>query len=158
MEDNREIKDIIKACKMKLLFTQTRYLNETYNKKNLLLIEDFYLVDKKWLDDYKKENNYDKIVEELKNPQEYNDYSDVKDKLLEESGIDNNDLLTTIGEENITGNFFSTKKQKFEKYEKKVPKNMEIVSKNFIHDCFGFSLEKKLDKQTEYLGDQTILI
>ena len=35
---------------------------------------------------------------------------------------------------------------------------MEIVSKNFIHDCFGFSLEKKLDKHTVYLGDQTILI
>ena len=142
MEDNQEIKDIIKTCKMKLLFTQTRYLNETYNKKNLLLIEDFYLVDKKWLDDYKKGNNYDKIVEELKNPQEYNDYSDVKDKLLEESGIVNNDLLTTIGEENITGNFFLQKNKNLKNMKKKYQKIWKLLVRILFTIVLAFLWKK----------------
>ena len=89
MEDNQEIKDKIKTFKMKLLFTQTRELYKEFQKKdNFRNFNSCYIVDKKWLDDYKKKNGYDKIVEELKDTQGYNNYSDVKEKLLEELNLD----------------------------------------------------------------------
>ena len=158
MEDNQEIKNIIKTCKMKLLFTQTRRLNKAYN--NNIIIEypnQFYFVDKKWLDDYKKKNNYDEIVKKLINNQGNYYYSVVKDKLLEELALDKNDLLTTIEEENLTDSF-SIKKQNLEKYKLKVPKNVEIVCSDFVHDCFGFSFKENLKEMTVCLGAQTILI
>ena len=78
MEDSQEIEDNIKTYKMTLLFTQTRYLHEIYNEDMILTPDDYYLADKKWLDNYKKKNNYDKIVKKLKNTLEYNNYEAVK--------------------------------------------------------------------------------
>ena len=89
MEDSQNIKDKIKTCQMKLLFTQTTELYEEFQKEDLFRNHNlYYIVDKRWLDDYKKKNGYDKIVEELKDTQGYNNYSDVKEKLLEELNLD----------------------------------------------------------------------
>ena len=74
MEDIQEIKDNLKTYKMTLLFTQTRHLHEIYNEEMTLSPETYYLVDKKWLDNYQKKNIYDKIVKKLKNTLEYNNY------------------------------------------------------------------------------------
>ena len=55
MEDSQELIDKIKTCKMKLLFTQTKESKERYNKKNVVCYYYSYaIVNKKWLDDYKK--------------------------------------------------------------------------------------------------------
>ena len=79
---------------MKLLYTQTRELHERYKQKNLKMFSNYYvLVDKNWLDDYKQNNDYDEIVEELESTEGYNDYLTVKKNLLEELDINENDLL-----------------------------------------------------------------
>jgi len=55
MEDSQELNDKIKKCKMKLLFTQTRESKEHYNRKEIVCYHKSYaIVNKKWLDDYKK--------------------------------------------------------------------------------------------------------
>ena len=55
MEDSQELNDKIKKCKMKLLFTQTRESKERYNRKEIVCYHQSYaIVNKKWLDDYKK--------------------------------------------------------------------------------------------------------
>ena len=124
MEDNQEIKDKIKTFKMKLLFTQTRELYKEFQKKdNFRNFNSCYIVDKKWLDDYKKKNNYDKIVEELKDTQGYNNYSDVKEKLLEELNLDEK-VIKKIGQENISENSFYIEKQNLKYHELKVPKSI----------------------------------
>ena len=66
---------------------------------------DYYLVDKKWLDDYKKKNGYDEIVEELENAKGYNDYSTVKKNLLEELDLNEIDLAS-IGTHYVIENSF----------------------------------------------------
>ena len=157
MEDSQEIKDNLKTYKMTLLFTQTRHLHEIYNEEMTLSPETYYLVDKKWLDDYKKKNNYDKIVKKLKNNLGYNNYLAVKEKLLEELEIDNNDL-TTIDSGNLIENFFSSEKQVLEKYQLKVPKNIELVLESFIKDCLNNSFQLGFVKTKVYIGNQTILI
>ena len=107
MEDSQNIRDKIKTCQMKLLFTQTRWLHETYKEKKTFYT-DYYLVDKKWLDDYKKKNGYDEIVEELENAKGYNDYSTVKKNLLEELDLNEIDLAS-IGTEYVIENLFPLK-------------------------------------------------
>ena len=55
MEVSQELNDKIKTCKMKLLFTQMKESKERYNKKNVVCYHYSYaIVNKKWLDDYKK--------------------------------------------------------------------------------------------------------
>ena len=156
MEDSQNIRDKIKTCQMKLLFTQTRWLHETYKEKKTFYT-DYYLVDKKWLDDYKKKNGYDEIVEELENAKGYNDYSTVKKNLLEELDLNEIDLAS-IGTEYVIENSFSIETQNLKKYKLDLPKNVELVRSEFIHDCFGAPLEKDLHKRGVFLGEQTILI
>ena len=178
MKDNQDIKDKIKLCKMKLLYNQTRILHEEFNKKdnfgnNILL----YIVDKRWLDDSKKKNGYDKIVTELKDTEGNNDkttiklkdtggfsdnYKAVKEKLLKEINIDEN-VLKTKGAEDLIENSYYINKQEEKKYNLKVPKNIELVYYTFILDYFGDSYEKNskqpfLKFYGGYLGDQTIIM
>ena len=129
MEDSQNIKDKIKTCQMKLLFTQTRWLHETYKEKKTFYT-DYYLVDKKWLDDYKKKNGYDEIVEELENAKGYNDYSTVKKNLLEELDLNEIDLAS-IGTEYVIENSFSMETQNLKKYKLDLPKNVELVRSEF---------------------------
>lgn len=94
MEDAQEIIENLKKYKMTLLFTQTRYLHEKYNNDMELSPETYYLVDKKWLDDYKQRNEYNKIVQKLKNSPGYNNYHNEKAKIQKELNIDQSNLTT----------------------------------------------------------------
>ena len=97
MEDNQAINDNAKKYKMTLLFTQTKYLYDLYNKNMELSPELYFLVDKKWLDDYKQRNEYNKIVQKLINSPGYNNYHMDKIKIKNEFGVDKNkDDFTTI--------------------------------------------------------------
>ena len=82
MENSEEIKEKANIYKMTLLFTQTRFLHETYNANMVLSPFTFYLVDKKWLDNYKEKNNYEKIAQKLKESTGYNDYFSIKENLM----------------------------------------------------------------------------
>ena len=123
MEDSQEIKRNAETYKMTLLFTQTRLLHKSYNQEKILSPFTYYLVDKDWLDNYKKKNNYDKIVKKLKDSPGYDDYFAVRDKLLKDLDIDKNNL-TSIEVENVIEYFFLSKKQNLEKYQLNVPKNI----------------------------------
>ena len=82
-----------------------------------------------------------------------------KKTILENLDIYDNDLITK-GKENFEENSESLciKKQKLDKYELEVPKNIELVSHNFIHDCFGDPLDDILREQSILLGCQNIFI
>ena len=157
MENSEEIKEKANIYKMTLLFTQTRFLHETYNANMVLSPFTFYLVDKKWLDNYKQKNNYEKIAQKLKESTGYNDYFSIKEKLLKEFNEDKN-ILITKDVENITDNFISHEKQILEKYQLNVPKNIELVSEHFIIDCLNNSTQLGFTKAEVFMGNETILI
>ena len=158
MEDSQEIKRNAETYKMTLLFTQTRLLHKSYNQEKILSPFTYYLVDKDWLDNYKKKNNYDKIVKKLKDSPGYDDYFAVRDKLLKDLDIDKNNL-TSIEVENVIEYFFLSKKQNLEKYQLNVPKNIELVLMDCIDDCCLNNSEQLGFTQTEvFVGSQSIMI
>ena len=156
MENSEEIKEKANIYKMTLLFTPTRFLHETYNANMVLSPFTLYLVDKKWLDNYKEKNNYEKIAQKLKESTGYNDYFSIKEKLLKEFNEDKN-ILITKDVENITDNFISHEKQILEKYQLNVPKNIELVSEHFIIDCLNNSTQLGFTKAEVFMGNETIL-
>ena len=105
MEDNHIIDENLKNYKMTLLYTQTKELHEKFNKKMELSPSYYYLVDKKWLNDYQKRFQYETIIQKLKNENKYNNYENIKAELSEKYKINENDL-PTIDVENIISNFF----------------------------------------------------
>jgi hypothetical protein len=57
-----------KKLEMSLLYNQSIEIIKLYHqeiKKNILNILKYYIVPKKWLDNYKSKNNYDSIKEEI---------------------------------------------------------------------------------------------
>ena len=159
MEDNQAINDNAKKYKMTLLFTQTKYLYDLYNKNMELSPEIYFLVDKKWLDDYKQRNEYNKIVQKLINSPGYNNYHMDKIKIKNEFGVDKNkDDFTTIDVGDQIKNFFALAKKNLEDYQINVPKNFELVLSNFFSDCLNNSSQLGFPKTDVYLGNQTILI
>ena len=82
-----------------------------------------------------------------------------KDKILKNLVINDNDLVIK-GKQNFDENSesFEIKKQILDEYELEVPKNIELVSHNFIQDCLGDPFEDILSKQSIWLGSQNIFI
>ena len=157
MEDSQEIEENAKIYKMTLLYTQTKYLYAKYNKEMTLSPEMYYLVDKKWLDDYKQKYNYNKIVEKLKDMPGYDDYFQVRYQVGNNYKIDKNQL-TTIDVANLIENFLNSEKEVFEEYDLNVPKNIELVLQQFFKDCLNNSPQIGFTKTEVYIGNQTILI
>ena len=159
MDNNQQINENAKKYKMTLLFTQTRYLYDLYNKDMELSPENYFLVDKKWLDEYKQKNEYNKIVQKLKNSPGYNNYHMDKIKIKKEFGVEKNkNDFTTIDVGDLIKNFFSLAKKNIEAYQINVPKNFELVLSNFFTDCLNNSNQLGFPKTDVYLGNQTILI
>ena len=157
MEANHIIDENSKNYKMTLLYTQTKELHEKFNKKMELSPSYYYLVDKKWLDDYKERYQYKTIIQKLKNENKYNNYENIKAELSEKYKINEIDL-TKIDVEKIISNFFSCQTQYLEQYKLEVPINIELVNNQFFEDCLKDSNQMGFIKTNVYIGDQTILI
>ena len=157
MEANHIIDENSKNYKMTLLYTQTKELHEKFNKKMELSPSYYYLVDKKWLDNYKERYQYKTIIQKLKNENKYNNYENIKAELSEKYKINEIDL-TKIDVEKIISNFFSCQTQHLEQYKLEVPINIELVNNQFFEDCLKDSNQIGFIKTNVYIGDQTILI
>ena len=57
--------DNIKKFRMTLLYFQKENLKSLYHKGLVASPERFYLVDKKWLDEFREKNDYKNIVNEI---------------------------------------------------------------------------------------------
>ena len=85
--------------KMGLLYTQTMELYNKLNQPMELSPFEYYIVNKKWLDNYKIKNKYNSVVQKLKNNPIFNKYSSAKSELQEHFKFEKNKLSTN--EENI---------------------------------------------------------
>ena len=158
MKDYDEIEENSKKYKMALLFAQTKELHERYNEDMELSPFSYYLIDKKWLDNYKEKNDYKKIFPNLLNSFKCNNYFTTKMKLSKLYEINKNDL-TLMGVENAMSNLFSYQTEFLEKYQINVPKYIELVFDRFFKDCFYSNLGQIGFIKTDiYIGNQTILI
>ena len=157
MDNIVDLEENSKSYKMTLLYTQTSELHKKYNEEMELSPMKYYLVDKKWLDDYKTKNNYNEFAKKLMNNPNYTDYISVEFKLSKSINIDKKQL-TVIDVENIINNFFSSKKEHIEKYDLDVPINIELVYERFFEDCLKDYNQIGFSKFDVYLGNKDILI
>ena len=157
MDNIVDLEENSKSYKMTLLYTQTSELHKKYNEEMELSPMKYYLVDKKWLDDYKAKNNYNEFAKKLMNNPNYTDYISVEFKLSKSINIDKKQL-TVIDVENIINNFFSSKKEHIEKYDLDVPINIELVYERFFEDCLKDYNQIGFSKFDVYLGNKDILI
>ena len=61
-EDENDITQTQQFYKMALLYTQTKELHEKYEQEMQISPLKYYLVAKKWLDNYKSKNNYNAVL------------------------------------------------------------------------------------------------
>ena len=155
MESKKE-EEKYKKYKLSLLYIQTKELRKLYENQMEIIPKYYYLVNKKWLDDYKKENNYKIIVEECQNFDNWKDYDDFKKKRLK---------LLNIKEEEVKREF---KEQDVEKA-KIINTEIKIFEQKFKYNINGelikdnFFLENIINSRdfTQYevlIGNKTILI
>ena len=109
-----------KKLEMSLLYTQSIEIVKLYHqeiKKNILNILKYYIVPKKWLDNYKSKNNYDSNKEEIP-------FSDnINQKKI---NIDLNEEINSIESLKETGSI--------EKYKICYPKNFTLVKKEIFNN------------------------
>ena len=107
-----------KKLEMSLLYTQSIEIIKLYHqeiKKNILNILKYYIVPKKWLDNYKSKNNYDSNKEEIP-------FSINQNKI----NIDLNEEINSIESLKETGSI--------EKYKICYPKNFTLVKKEIFNN------------------------
>ena len=142
--------------KMGLLYTQTMELYNRLNQPMELSPFEYYLINKKWLDNYKIKYKYNSVVQKLKNNPIFNQYSSAKKELLEHYIFENNKL--SINEENMLDNSFCVETMPIGFKQMTVPKNIELVFKDCFEDCFDNAIQMEFKKTEVYIGNKDILI
>ena len=127
-----------KKLEMSLLYEQSIEIIKLYHqeiKKNKINILKYYIVPKKWLDNYKLKNNYDSIKEEIPFSENIN-----KNKI----NIDLNEELNSLE---------SLKEKEFiEKYKIYYPKNFTLVKKEIFNSL------KEINLYEVIFGEKNIFI
>jgi hypothetical protein len=127
-----------KKLEMSLLYNQSIEIIILYHqeiKKNILNILKYYIVPKKWLDNYKLKNNYDSIKEEIP-------FSD---------NINQNKINNDLNEE--LNSLESLKEKEFiEKYKIFYPKNFTLVKKEIFNSL------KEINLYEVIFGEKNIFI
>ena len=155
-EEPNDLTKNLNFYKMALLYAQTKELHKAFNHKMELSPLKYYLVSKKWVDDYKLKYNYNNVVEKLKNSSKFNEYYSAKVE-LNMTKIDKN-RFTTMDVEKIIDNFFSCELIHVKEYEIDIPKNIELVYEKFFEDCLNNSNMMGFKNTEVYVGNQDILI
>ena len=125
-----------KKLEMSLLYEQSIEIIKLYHqeiKKNKINILKYYIVPKKWLDNYKLKNNYDSIKEEIP-------FSDNQNKI----NIDLNEELNSL--ESLK------EKESIEKYKIYYPKNFTLVKKEIFNSL------KEINLYEVIFGEKNIFI
>ena len=119
-----------KNYKMSLLFIQTKELKRLYNSKMENSLKKYYLVDKSWLDEYKRKNDY-KSADMFDSFNDWKNYDDFKEVMGDTFLVDD-DFFTRL--------FIKVKCEKGIYKNKEYPKNIELVCEEYFDDCFKGSV------------------
>ncbi len=144
-ENNASVEENQKRYKMALLYIQTKEIHKLYNGEINNEPKKYYLINKKWLDNYKETNNY-KFAEEFCNSfKDWNNYLDFSKKMSKYFQIDRNQLTQYGIGTNINNMFdFSLEQNKIGNTNFSYPSNCGLVKEGFFKDCSdgspGFNL------------------
>jgi hypothetical protein len=139
---------------MSLLYAQTKELQKQFHSDMEVSPMPYYLVDKEWLDNYKQKNNYNSIAQSLNSFNDYNDYDDFREKIRELLQIDQ--INNIKNEEKYNPENDLKKIEKNEKYSLAYNIEGELVSQQFIRECFN---DVRCFRQRDVIvGNETILI
>ena len=119
-----------KNYKMSLLFIQTKELKRLYNSKMDNSFKKYFLVDKSWLDSYKKQNNYES-ADMFDSFNDWKDYNDFKE-CMGDSFLVEDEYFTRL---------FTSATCKTLTYNKiNYPINIELVCVQYFIDCLKGSV------------------
>ena len=146
-----------KRYKMALLFIQTKEIQRLYNSNMNNSPKNYYLISKEWLDNYKKDNNYEYAIDMFRSFNEWENYSDFKKKISKyfESDINN---FTIFKVEDALDNIFnfSLKKEIIKDFNLAFPANCELVKAEFFKDCSNGSIG--FPQYEIFIGNKLIII
>ena len=151
-DNSNQEKQNINKYKMYLLFMQTKELKRKYENKIELSPEQYRLVDKEWLDNFKNICNYNDAIQNSNLFNEFSNYYDFRYRINQQLNIKENSI--TNEDQNIMNNC-QIKKEKYQS-NFEYPINIELVKEQFFQDCnlgdIGFPM------CNVYLGDKTIFV
>ena len=143
----------IDKFKMALLFIQTQELYRKYENRMELNPEQYRLVNREWLDNYKNTYNYNEAIQNFNSFNDYSNYHDIKYRISQQLNINENRI--TKEDQNIMNSNCQIKKEKCQSYFE-YPIDIELVKEQFFQDCnlgdIGFPM------CTVYIGDKTIFV
>jgi hypothetical protein len=143
----------INNFKMALLFFQTKELKRKYENRMELSPEQYRLVNKEWLDNFKNSYNYNEAMQTFNSFNDYSNYHDIKYRISQQLNINENNI--TNEDQNIMNNNCQIKKEKYQS-NFEYPIDIELVKEQFFQDCnlgdIGFPM------CNVYLGDKTIFV
>ena len=147
-QENQNIKKYIMA----LLFIQTKELKRKFENKMELSPEQYRLVNKEWLDNFKNSYNYNEAIQNFNSYNDWSNYHDFKYKICMQLKINENRI--TNEDQNIMNNCQIKKEKHQSNFE--YPIDIELVKEQFFQDCnlgnIGFPM------CNIYLGDKLIFV
>ena len=153
-EEKKEKNTITNQYIMSLLYAQTKELQKQFHRDMEVSPMPYYLVDKEWLDNYKQKNDYKSIAQNLNSFNDYNDYDDFREKIRESLQIDQSNNIKNKEKYNPENDL--KKIEKNEKYSLAYNIEGELVSHQFIRECFN---DVRCFRQRDAIvGNETILI
>ena len=143
--------------KMALLFIQTKEIQKLYNSNIENSPKNYYLVSKEWLDKYKKDNNYDYAKSMFNSFNEWENYSDFKQKISKYFDKDKINFTIFKAEDALDNIFnFSLKKAIIKNFNIAFPADCELVKEEFFKDCSYGSLG--FPQYEIFIGNKLIII
>ena len=150
--DSKKFEENKKKYKMALLYIQTREIKRLTKSDINTLPKKYYLVNREWLDAYKKNNNYNYAVKMLNSFNDWDNYSHFHKKILKyftfEKGKNN------IVDDDIKYNI-SSNKENIDSY-LNFPKNCELVKEDYFKNCLIFT--QGLHLYDTWIGNNIIII
>ena len=126
---NQENQNINKY-KMALLFIQTKELKAKYENRMELSPEQYRLVNREWLNNFKNCYNYNEAIQNFDSFNDYSNYHDFKYKISQQLNINENSITTE--NQNIMNYNCQIKKEKQSNFE--YPNDIELVKEQFFQD------------------------
>ena len=121
----------INKYKMALLFSQTKVLKQKYENNMELSPEQYRLVNREWLDNFKNSYNYKEAVQNFNSFNGCSNYHDFKSNIKQQFNI--NDEIPNE-DQNIMNNNCQIKKEKYQS-NFEYPVDIELVKEQFFQDC-----------------------
>ena len=155
--DNLKFQRNKKRYKMSLLFIQTKEIQRLYNSELENSPKNYFLVSKEWLDNYKKENDYEYTTNMFDSFNDWENYADFKQKISKRFDINKNNFTVFKVEDALENIFnFSLKKIVIKDCNLGFPADCELVKEEFFKDCSNGSVGFPLYEV--FIGNKLIII